>query len=323
MKSKTCFWCDAVVFSLCVIFAMMAGGAIGELGKEKAFRQSCARNLSTMGKAMSLYANDYQYEFPKAGGVTNTWVPTIPDWRAANRSSAFAITRARKGQTITFEGQITATSSLYMLVKYTEVATKQFVCPSEPDTREFTLRDVREQLPVGYELIDAWDFGGRYDSRNNPSKHCSYAYHMPFDRSSLTAAGDPGMAVAADRNPWMDPNQVQHATQGWASFTAKAFDRAEPAAIRLGNSDAHQREGQNVLFLDKHVRFETRATCGVGRDDIYTIAPGESDPAGERRLAPRVYDAGRPAHRTDSVLVQEVAFDVREPAVKEKPKAGN
>jgi hypothetical protein len=255
--------------------------------------------------------------------MINTWVPTLPDWHAANRTNAYAVTRSRRGQTVTLEAQTTVTSSLYLLVKYSEVATKQFVCPSERDARAFTLSDVREKLPAGYELIDAWDFGGRYDNRNNPSRHCSYAYHMPFDRSALTAGNDAGMAVVADRNPWMDPNRVRHATQGWASFTAKSPDRADPAAGHLGNSDTHQRDGQNVLFMDNHVRFETQPTCGADHDDIYTIAPGRSDPAGERPLPPRVYDTNRPAHRKDSVLVQEVPFDIRAPASSQKPKAEN
>jgi hypothetical protein len=323
MKSRMCTRCDAVVMVLCAIFLLMVVGAVGEQGREQAFRQTCAQNLAAIGKGLLVYSADYRDELPKAGGAINAWVPTLPDWHAQNRTSAYALTRSRRGQTTIIEGQTTATSSLYLLVKYSEIAPKRFVCPSEPDTREFTRNDVREKLPDGYELIDAWDFGGRYDDRNNPSRHCSYAYHMPFDRSALTVANDPGMAVAADRNPWMDPNRVRHATQGWAAFTARNSDRADPITLRLGNSDAHRRDGQNVFFMDTHVSFETQPTCGADNDDIYTIAPGKSDPAGERPLPPRVYDTDRPAHRKDSVLVQEAPFVVREPAGEEKPKAGN
>ncbi|MCU0917673.1 MAG: hypothetical protein MUC88_24390 [Planctomycetes bacterium] len=316
-----CTRCDVVVLLLVAAFVVLAGGAVGQVSQEEAFRQTCSRNLSTLGRAMLIYSSDYQDALPKAGGVINTWVPTLPDWRAPDRASAYALTRVRRDQATPLAARITTTSCLYLLVKYTEVPPQKFVCPSEPGTHEFTLGEAREQLPGGYELIDAWDFGGRYDDRHNPSRHCSYAYHMPFDRAALTVANEPGMAVAADRNPWMEPKRARHPTEGWAAFRARAA--TDPAAVRFGNSDAHQREGQTVLFLDTHVGLQKRATCGVERDNIYTIAPGKSEAAGEREPAPRVYDEARPAHRTDSVLVQEVPFVLQEPAAGEKTKAAD
>jgi hypothetical protein len=313
MRTLCTRW-DIVVIILCAILVVVTGGAVGRLGTEEAWRASCARNLARLGKTMEVYSKDYQDEFPKAGGWSNEWVPTIPNWRAANRVKAFGMGRdARRFPT----GKTTSTSSLYLLVKYSEAYVPEFVCPSEPATREFRLGDAPEELPRAFELIDAWDFGGRYDDCNNPSRHCSYAYQMSFDKPALTMAHPAEMGVAADRNPWMDPNRVQDATLGWARFTA-ASGGSDADRLRLGNSDAHQRDGQNVLSVDGHVKFQTRPTCGVKGDNIYTIAASPSEPAKSREMVPPVYGSARPTSRTDSVLVQELPFPLREPAAQDR-----
>lgn len=307
------FWTksDVVTVVVCVVVAVMTAGAVKEMGTEEAFRQTCGTNLSGLGKAMSIYSNDYEDELPMAGSKVNKWVPRIPNWMAPSRQRAFDINIDRTGSTALPAGKITTTSSLYLLVKYAEVHSRHFVCPSEPKTRAFSLSDVKETLPGRFELIDAWDFGGRYDDCNNPSRHCSYSYHTSFDHKySLTLAHDAGMAVLADRNPWIDPNRVHDASLGWARFV-EASEGADPNLIRLGNSDAHQREGQNVLFLDTHVAFQTRAACGVGADNIYTIDAGQSESVKTRQIAPQVYNPPRPAHKRDSVLVQELPYTLR------------
>ncbi|MBN1456363.1 MAG: hypothetical protein JW912_00745, partial [Sedimentisphaerales bacterium] len=44
-----------------------------------------------------------------------------------------------------------------------------------------------------------------------------------------------------------------------------------------GNSNAHNREGQNVLFNDGHAEFEKRPDVAVQNDNIYTVNIGGSD----------------------------------------------
>ena len=39
-----------------------------------AFRMTCGTNLSGLGKAMQIYANDYENQFPRAGGPAVTVV---------------------------------------------------------------------------------------------------------------------------------------------------------------------------------------------------------------------------------------------------------
>src|SRR5210317_1186622 len=135
------------------IIALLMGILMPALARVRqlAFRMTCGTNLSGIGKAMLIYANDYEDELPKAGGRTNTWVNQIPDWTATTRQMAFGVA-ANNGT-----GQATVTSNFYLLVKYAEVTPKQFVCKGETDAKEFKLSEVTQKPNrADFELIDAW-----------------------------------------------------------------------------------------------------------------------------------------------------------------------
>ena len=82
------------------IIALLMGILMPALARVRqlAFRMVCGTNLSGIGKAMLLYANDNDDELPKAGGRTNTWQPQglganwIPQNPAmATRGSSFSL----------------------------------------------------------------------------------------------------------------------------------------------------------------------------------------------------------------------------------------
>jgi prepilin-type N-terminal cleavage/methylation domain-containing protein len=251
------------------IIALLMGILMPALARVRqlAFRMTCGTNLSGIGKAMLLYANDNDDEMPKAGGRTNTWnaAGLGPGWIAPTRQMAYAMT----GTT----GKTTLTSNFYLLVKYAEVTPKQFVCKGESDTREFAFSELGTGVvSQGMTLTDAWDFG---PGLGDPTyEYCSYSYHHPFSNFALTTTHEPTMAVAADRNPWMTLPTERGTELGFAMFIPDedgvAGGTSETA--RIGNSDAHQLEGQNVLFLDSHVGMEKRSYCGTEMDNIYTVA---------------------------------------------------
>lgn len=294
---------DIVVAVFCVVVIVLTAGVVSESSREAMLRQRCAANLSSLGKAMQIYASQCLDELPKAGYRQTEWVPTLINWAAKHPSDAYGIPLDGSSRT----AKVTVSSSLYLLVKYAQAKMDEFVCPGEPETTVFDVRRVPEELPEAFRFLDAWDFGGRYDERHNPSRHCSYAYHMPFGRYALTVANNLGMAVLADRNPWMDPNRVADPNVGWARFDPLASDRDR---IRVGNSGAHQGEGQNVLFLDGHVSFHRQSTCGVDNDNIYTLATDTTETGRTKGRPPKVYETAQPLNRRDSVLVQDVPFDI-------------
>jgi hypothetical protein len=240
----------------------------------------CGTNLSGIGKAMLIYSNDYDDEFPRAGGRNSIWSNRIANWRADNRFAAYGLSPDGSG------GTATITSSFYLLVKYAEVTPKSFICKGDHGTTEFKPSDngARDR-----ELIDLWDFG------LEPIRHCSYSYHMPYGLYALTTSSEPGMAVAADRNPWISSPAAE--AKDMAFFNPDGGRRA----VNIGNAIAHQEDGQNVLFLDSHVAFEKTPACAINDDNIYTYWDGGDI----RRGGYPVPGASEPADRLDSFLVND------------------
>ena len=159
------------------------------LPRSTAPRMVCGTNLSGIGMAMLIYANDYEDQLPRAGGESSVWAAKIADWKATNRFTAFNIKSDGAG------GQASISSSFYLLIKYAEAQPKRFNCKQDSGVKEFkpSSYKVRDK-----DLIDLWDFGPE------PQKHCSYSYHVPYGGYPLTMSCESGLAVAADRNPWID-----------------------------------------------------------------------------------------------------------------------
>jgi prepilin-type N-terminal cleavage/methylation domain-containing protein len=193
------------------IIALLMGILMPALARVRqiAFRMVCGTNLSGIGKAMLIYANDYEDELPRSGGRNSTWAARIPQWDALNRFNAYNIAQDGSG------GTANISSCFYLLVKYAEVTPKSFICKGDSGTTEFKPAD---DGAGSRDLIELWDFG------LEPETHCSYSYHMPFGLYALTTSSEPGMAVAADRNPLQDS----------PAATAKAWPGRLPERIVPG-----------------------------------------------------------------------------------------
>ena len=270
------FAATGIVIPLCSLLFVVPGLM---RVRQIAHRLYCGTNLCGIAKAMLIYLNDYDEELPRAGGRFSKWGPT-PNYRADTRAEAYGLTHGA-------DGQASISASLFLLVKYVEITPKSFLCKGDRETAEF--------IPSKYgvrnkELIDLWDFGP------DPTKHCSYTYHIPYGPYRLTASSEPGMALAADRNPWLPSPGAK----------PRKFERFDPTgdrkAIKAGNTIFHQEDGQNVLFMDGHTTFVKRSFCGVNDDNIYTSWSGTDIKKG---ALPTLNS--QPASRTDSLLVHDPA----------------
>ena len=268
------------------IIALLMGILMPALARVRqiAFRMVCGTNLSGIGKAMLIYANDYEDELPRAGGRGGTWGGPV-DFDALTRQAAYGTDGQGNG------GQATITSCFYLLVKYAEVTPKSFLCKGDSGVSEFKPAD----YGVGdRELIDLWDFGEGQDT----VQHCSYSLHLPFDKYALTTSSDPGMAVAGDRNPWM-PGPF-----GDKLDRLTYFSLADREHLQEGNAMQHQDEGQNVLFLDSHVQFEKSPICGINEDNIWSYWDGGDIRKGTP-CQPFVLPTVTGNRRQDSLLVTD------------------
>ncbi|MBN2182992.1 MAG: hypothetical protein JW715_13865 [Sedimentisphaerales bacterium] len=271
---------DAFVLALvCLFFTAIAHLALSR-SRDRANRITCQNNLFEISAGIQIYTNDYDGKYPRSGGLTSLWASSIANFMAPNRYMAYQLASDDSG------GYVTISSSLYLLIKYAGMSPDPFVCPGDYGVTVFNLadEDLSDRTPA-----DLWDFG------HKPSSHYSYAYHLPFYTHGLSSSSEPNMAVIADRNPWMSPDES----------TLKNFDLFDPdgdrQAVKAGNAFAHEDEGQNVLFVDGHVNFEEISCCGVENDNIYTYWNG-----GDIRIGglPTAF-VSQPQDSRDSLLVND------------------
>jgi prepilin-type N-terminal cleavage/methylation domain-containing protein len=284
------------------IIALLMGILMPALARVRqlAFRMTCGSNLSGIGKAMLLYANDYDDELPRGAGRNSSW--NMVTWYALTRAAAYNVT-----STDGTGGQCTISSCFYLLVKYAEVTPKSFLCKGDSGVSEFTMTGETTPSTGITELTQAWEFGA------TPTTKCSYTYHSPWGTYALTTSSEPGFAVAADRNPWqVSPGVTTAKTfpSGTSGSTTVTFaGKGGTSADQLyGNSTVHQEDGQNVMFLDTHVTFEKRSYCSLEDDNIYTVSTytDKGDATGKVPFSSSATAANAaPANRKDSVLVHD------------------
>ena len=249
------------------IIALLMGILMPALAKVRqlAHRMVCGTNLSGIGKAMLVYATDNEDEYPRAGGRASKWPSNgyIAVWDDTTLVTAFG------GSPTT----ATITSSFFLLVKYAEVQTKQFVCKGDAGARVFKLSDgVSQSTDVLEDVTEVWDFGKK------TGIYCSYSYHLPYNNTAgatgfpLSSISNSASPIAADRNPYLDRNAADYIDGTADGEDAPSWTDGEYYdQDKTGNSAAHQREGQNVLFNDTHVAFARYPNCGIANDNIWKI----------------------------------------------------
>ncbi len=274
------------------IIAMLMGILMPALARVRqiAYRMLCGSNLAGIGKAMLIYSNDNEEEYPKAGGPGAVWNTggRITDWDSQIGGQYGAPPSCK----------VTITSSLYLLVKYADVTTKQFVCKGDVGTKIFKISDSYTDLTDIEDETDVWDFGDGHDTELWPGQYCSYSYHMPYYIGTtpgypINAVSNPASPLCADRNPYLDKNARVFLDGVEADEDPPEWDPGGTGIPphyadddKTGNSAAHQREGQNVLFNDQHVTFEKYPNCGIAKDNIWkTWASTTPPPAAEREGA--------------------------------------
>lgn len=316
------------------IIALLMGILMPALAKVKqlAARMVCGSHLSGIGKAMLVYSNDHKQEYPRSGWPSTTWNVRLSGalgWRGTTREEAYG----RPNQDTT----ATITSCFYLLVKYTDVTVKHFMCKGDYGVAPFEMKDV---LTAGLtDYTEAWDFGrtGGADEGVSPAIHCSYSYHLPFvgpvqvgdtwrDMSfAVQPSSDPGSPLCADLNPYLDRGAKGQASLGDVGyldnpdFVVAYWDSEEgyKDPDRTANASSHQREGQNVLYNDGHVRFESAPNVGVENDNIWKFWPVASNPTKQERELGNVgvLAYGNPEYptidfsaksETDAFLVNEI-----------------
>ena len=282
------------------IIALLMGLLMPALAmvRKMAQRAVCGTNVSAVYKGLLAYAHENEDDYPRAAGRSSIWGITA-SWDAPSlkQEDAFGVPPSR---------QATIGASLYLLIKYTDLSPKVFICKADEGVMEFKLAYFPNNRLPQQDLRLAWDFGGKSNKTNGapPAQYYSYAYAIPYGGASTeiyrpSTSRQPGFALLADRSPYfiLSKDTVNPVYQ----FTEGADENKE----KMGNSTNHGRDGQNVLKNDGSVNFFKVPYCGLSSDNIYSYAVGARPEVGQ--ITNRLFDTGNiyPRNDSDSVLVNE------------------
>ncbi len=211
-------------------------------------RVKCASNLRQIGQAILLYSNDNRGMYPH--GRRSSGPVRTPVWG----------TGAAATQPSDADGpaENDVTAAVFLLLRTQDITSEVFTCPSSNDDK------------------DNYGGGGntpiQRSNFTNFRKNLSYSYQNPYADESAIKAGwilnnslGAEYAVAADKNPGV---------AGTDDNVLKPVASSSARDMRFGNTNNHEKDGQNILYGDGHVAWESNPFVGVNRDNIYTTVDG-------------------------------------------------
>jgi prepilin-type N-terminal cleavage/methylation domain-containing protein len=231
--------------------------------RHQAYIDKCASNLRQIGLGLTLYENDNAGNYPRtlydpAQPLTAGTGVSAPDFFQPGGPAANDLT-----------------APLYLLLKTEKLPPVMFICPYNDDTSY---------------VADSSLLTGRCNFTDF-KKNLAYSFANPYPSVAAATAGyrlcnklTADFAVASDLNPGTGPR----------SNVFLATASSPKSQLAQANSDNHEKDGQNVLYGDSHVAWNTTPLCGMQHDNIFT-AKNAASPTVE----------ASPADPTDSVLLPD------------------
>jgi prepilin-type N-terminal cleavage/methylation domain-containing protein/prepilin-type processing-associated H-X9-DG protein len=254
--------------------------------RQQAQQIKCASNLKNIGLAMQIYSNNEKNNgFPRTyyAVTQSTGVPsgnldcsTYGGPGALGGPASDQYTAPVANGSASFQSGTVPnnciTASMFLLMKSTDLTPDIFVCPSSNATRGFTLNNVKDWS--NFEDSPSW------------GQHTTYSMACMFPGStavnsgfrwSSTVANPTDFALAADMNPGI-LGGIPFGTANVGNSVTLPTHTSGSRDMSHANSNNHNNQGQNVLYADGHVSWQTTPFCGVSC--VITSAGGGGNPTG-------------------------------------------
>ena len=211
------------------IIALLMGILMPALARVRqiAYRMICGTNLSGIGKSMLIYSHDNEEEFPRAGGAASEWGirGEIADWDSQSGRCCGRPPRC----------QMTITSSFYLLVKYSDVTPKQFVCKGDIGAKIYN-RHRLVTIPMAEATLDNLRLAASLPTGALASEKLKYGTQ---DEQFITIFLDGPAPSSGSREMWL------------------------PKCIVMGPSGhSYMKDNETVINVEVKVIFDTAQTDG-------------------------------------------------------------
>jgi len=248
-----------VAMAICLTLTTVVFGGLAE-AREAANRVRCANNLRQIGLAALMYANGEV----RTGSYPRTYFSTM--------NPRLILDTTGYGKQHSFDtkdtGENNVTASFYLTLKTQDITPSVFVCPSTSAT---AAPGFGKGTKIGVQDSSNWE---------SIPGNMTYSYNCPFPTMEAVSNGwkfnntlGSDMPLAADLNPGGDA-------------LLKLTFKSSKEDMKAGNSHNHKGEGQNVVYCDGHVEFQTTPFCGT--------KPRDNPAAGEPTSRDNIYTYGGP-----------------------------
>jgi prepilin-type N-terminal cleavage/methylation domain-containing protein len=301
--------------------------------RESARRITCSSNLRQMGAALIAYSTSNNGQYPRTVFNRTDIAPVVlNEWGTdALIQNPFRDTDAPGGTDPAIMygtgdptvdggpgyspvGANNVPASIWLLVRTGQLTPLTLICPSAgaadwAQADELGDEEDADQRAT-FSDVNAEDTDGKMT--------LSYSMQVPFPFPVAIDAGfkfdssiSPDFPVAADLNPGFRNSDGSLMLPADVDATVSLVGRGD----KQFNSKNHGREGQNVLYADGRVEWQTTTYCGMQRkiggvkfrDPIYwnDNQVWRNDTGG----TPGVDNAPRPLHPKDTVLMPTSIYD--------------
>ena len=284
---------EMMVVALCLCLLVALVMAALESACDQVNQALCSAQLSGLGKLLFVYAESYDGYLPDRGAISPLVGPVLPG------GTHFSDTWDHPGTAQWPDSRHTGNAgNLYLLVRLQLAEPQDFLCPASGDQRALGSPSAKRTSFMSFrkgsdQFTDQqWGF-----LQGKSGRHCSYSYQNVLGH----IFGDPAVAapqaafVHLERSPRDLAILADH--NPYTCIRGTNRECLDPDEHPMANSLNHAGRGQNVLYLDGRVMWQTSPECGAtlpdgSRDNIYRPATGAvCDPQ------------NIPRHEKDSYLV--------------------
>lgn len=258
---------DVIVLMACLVILAAFLVPARHLTRTSSFSYHCAAGLRQIGQAMLLYANENNGSYPRT-----RYDPAARQWQQFTNPSA--------SNPFLDDGPQTndVTAGVFLLLRTQDITADTFLCPATAGIRV-------EDITARSNFDDLWQLGYSFANAYPDETAVNAGYVW-------TTSMPPDFAVAADLSPGEGALKLN------LKSTAAQFRE-------FGNSTNHSGDGQNVLYADGHVEFQSNPFVGIRKDNIYTFGASDGLRGGTGVV-------GSPVSKDDSVLLPTATSDPRD-----------